>query len=313
MILKLKKIYQKRCLYKYLFFIVEFPYYIKKYFVNDELFIQNKYKKVFKKKGNFKNPKTLNEIISYRKLYDRDDFYTKCSDKYEVREIIKNEIGEKYLIPLIGVYDSVEDINFNELPSKFIIKINHGSGQNIIVKDKSKIDISKIKCQLNYWMGKNHYYNSREWQYKNIKPKILIEELLLDKDDKVPYDYKFHCINGKVEFIQIDVDRFDGHKRIFYSKEWKEMPFLWSPVLKDGSEKYKKANSQAKPIVLNEMIEVVEKIAKYFYYIRVDLYVLDNKIYFGELTFSHGGGIEKFFPDKWDEFYGKKVDLGYKG
>ena len=309
---KLKFFYQTTSLHKYLFWIVELPYYLKKYFVSDDDFIQQRYRKIFKKDGDFKNPTTLNEIISYRKLYDKKDFYTLCSDKYEVREIVKNCIGEKYLIPLLGVFNCSDDINFTKLPNSFVIKINHGSGQNIIVKTKDDLNISQVKNQLDYWMRKNHYYNSREWQYKNIKPKIIFEKLMLDDNGKVPYDYKFHCINGKLEFIQIDADRFDTHKRIFYSKDWEVMPFIWSPVLKDGTEKYKKAEPQTKPKVLDEMIEIVEKLAKPFYYIRVDLYLLEGKIYFGELTFSHGSGTEVFFLNKWDKIYGDKVDLEYR-
>ncbi len=250
-------------------------------------------------------------MIQYRKLYDRKDFYTLCSDKYRVREYVKNIIGAKYLIPLLDAYDNVRDIDFNNLANEFVIKVNHGSGQNIIVKDKAKLNISQVKNQLNYWMRKNHYYNSREWQYKNIEPKIIFEKLMLDENGKVPYDYKFHCINGKIEFIQIDVDRFGKHKRIYYSPIWEEMPFNWSPILKNGVEKYKKAQTQHKPKLLNEMSEIVEKLAKYFYYIRVDLYIIKDKIYFGELTFSHENGTAKFFPDKWDKFYGEKIDLGY--
>ena len=310
--MKLKQIYQVTSLHKYLFWIVELPYYIKKYFISDYRFIQEKYRKVFKKDGDFKNPKTLNEIISYRKLYDRKDFYTQCSDKFEVRDIIKKTIGKKYLISLISAHDNVNDINFTKLPNSFVIKINHGSGQNIIVKEKNKLNLNETKNQLAYWMRKNHYYNSREWQYKNIKPKIIIEKLMLDENGKVPYDYKFHCINGKIEFIQIDADRFDTHKRIFYSKDWTEMPFIWSPILKDGSEKYKKADAQTKPKALDEMIKIVEILAKTFYYIRIDLYLLEDKIYFGELTFSHGSGTEVFFPNKWDNIYGEKVNLEYR-
>ena len=280
------------------------PYYFRKYFVSDEKFIQDRYKSVFKENGNFKNPTTLNEIISYRKLYDRKDFYTQCSDKHKVREIIKNAIGEKYLIPLIAIYDNVDKIDFDKLPNSFVLKVNHGSGQNIIVKDKNTLNISQAKNQLEYWMRKNHYYNSREWQYKNIEPKIIVEKLMLDNDGKVPYDYKFHCINGKIEFIEIIADRLDILKIIFYSSDWKEMPFIWST-------KYKKADSQVQPRNLEEMKKIVIKLAKDFYYIRVDLYSLNNKIYFGELTFSAANGMGKFVPEKWDKFYGEKVDLEY--
>lgn len=311
MITKLKEIYQTTFLHVFLFWLIELPYYCRIFFVSDKSFIERRYKKTFGVDGSFTKPKTLNEVILHRCLLDRRDFYTECSDKYRVRDIVKQEIGEEYLIPLIGVYEDVRDICFDILPDKFVIKVNHGSGQNIIVNDKNRFNEAKCRYQLKYWMRKNHYYNTREWQYKNIPSKILIEKLLLDSTGRIPYDYKFHCINGKVEFIQLDVDRYGLHKEIFYSTDWCELPFLWSPTLKDGTPKYKRAEAQPKPIALDKMVQIAETLGSSFYYVRVDLYLLGEQIYFGELTLSHGGGFSSFFDDKHNEFYGRKVDLNF--
>ena len=310
MINKLKLFYQQSGMFKYLSWIVEIPYHYKKKFITDISFIQSKYNKVFGRKGDFFHPKTLNEVISYRKLYDRRELYTICSDKFAVRDFVKKIIGEKYLIPLVNSYDSVDDIELQKLPSEFVIKINHGSGQNLVVRDSLTLNQAHFFNQLSYWFGKNHYYNSREWQYKAIAPKVIVEKLLLDKQNKVPNDYKLHCINGKVEFIQMDVDRFGEHSRAFYSRYWKEMDFMWTP-LKDGKAKYTKASPQPKPANLSEMNSLAEKLAVEFYYVRVDLYTLDDDIFFGELTFSHGNGCEVFLPAYWDEHYGNLVQLNY--
>ncbi len=305
---KFKEIYQITKAHKYLFWIVELPYFFRKYWLSDEKIVKKKYERIFEKKGDFKNPQTINEVIHYRKLYDRKEHQTNCTDKFLVREIVEKIIGGKYLIPLLFVHNKVSDINFELLPQEFIIKINHGSGQNILVRDKNKLDKSATINQLEYWFKKNHYFNSREWQYKNIVPKVLIEKLILDANGNVPSDYKFHCINGKLEFIQVFLDRFGDQKRVFYSREWEEMPFIWSPIFKDGSIKYNKSKGIKKPKMLSEMIEVAEKLAQEFYYIRVDLYQTNDRIYFGELTFSHMSGFAKFFPAEWDLFYGQKIN-----
>lgn len=308
---KLKDFYQKSGLFKFLFWCVELPFYVKKFFISDVFYISYTFRSSFGKKGNFKEPKTLNEVISYRKIYDRRPIYTLCSDKSEVRNYVRENVGEKYLIPMIEEFNSVKEISFDELPQGYVVKVNHGSGQNIVVRDKKKINEHEITNQLSYWLRKNHYYNSREWQYKNIKSKIIVEKLLLDQSGKVPNDLKFHCINGVVEFIQIDVDRFGEHSRNFYSKEWQVLPFMWTPVV-NGKPKYSRAKPQVEPERLDEMIALAEKLASIFYYVRVDLYFLDDQIYFGELTFSHGNGREHFIPSSWDKSFGDKIDLSYK-
>ncbi len=275
--------------------------------VPDKKHIVKNYVKVFDKEPDLKDPKTINEFINYRKLYDRNPLYTLCSDKYKVREYVKDKIGEQYLIPLLASSKDAYELNFHSLPDKFVAKVNHGSGQNMIVLDKSKEDLEAMQVMFCYWMKRNHYYNTREWQYKDIEPVLIVEELLSDESGNVPKDYKFHTINGKVEMIQLDTERFSDHRRIFYSPSWEELDFMWVPVDENGEEKYKKAPTQEKPDNLEKMIEIVEKLAEDFKYVRVDLYNFNSKIYFGELTFTHEDGLAKFFPEKYDAYYGGKL------
>jgi len=281
---------------------------------SDRNYISSRYARVFHQKPNFENPATMNEYLAYRKLYDRDPLLPLCSDKYRVRHYVAQKIGEEYLVPLLLATDDPDKIDFTKLPDRFVIKVNHGSGQNIIVTDKNRIDTDKNRIDteetrvlLHYWMKRSHYYNNREWQYKEIKPMVIIEEMLLDSDGQVPKDYKFHLFGGKVEMINIDTDRFGTHRRIFYSPKWEKLDFLWVPAVADNQPKYTEADPQPKPENLDEMIRLAEKLAEDFLYVRADFYNLRGKIYFGELTFTHENGLAKFFPQKYDAVYGEKI------
>ena len=309
---KLLEIYEKKCIYKYLFWIVDLPYYFVRYFIDDETLIRYRYKRVFKREPEFINYNTLNEYIHHRSLFEHNELFTKCADKYLVRDYVKDRVGEQYLIPLIDVVDKVDEIDYEKLPKEFVLKVNHGSGQNILVWNKENIDKKEVACQLNYWLKRNHYYSAREWQYKNIKPKIIIEKLLVDKNGNIPDDIKFHCFDGKIEFIQVDTDRFTTHKRVLYNTKWEKQPFLWSPADSNGEPVYKLGDGIKRPKKLDEMIFVAEKLSKDFKYVRVDLYLHIDNIYFGELTFTHGGGLEKFFPEKYDYILKKRLDKSKK-
>jgi len=275
--------------------------------VSDKKYITDRYKRVFKKVPNLEDPQTMNEYINHRKLYDKNPLLTLCSDKYLVREYVSNKVGEEYLIPLLAASEDVYEIDFHALPNSFVAKVNHGSGQNMIVKDKSSINIQEMQVLFHYWMKRSHYYNNREWQYKDIKPMTIVEEILIDESGDVPKDYKFHTLNGKVEMIQVDSERFSDHKRIFYSSTWDKLDFMWVPVDKNGDAKYQQADEQEKPKDLEKMIAIVEKLAEDFKYVRVDLYYSNEKIYFGELTFTHENGLAKFFPEKYDAYFGEKL------
>jgi hypothetical protein len=227
--------------------------------------------------------------------------HTLCADKYAVREYISEKIGKQYLIPLLYHTDNPADIVIKNMPDiPHIIKASHNSGKVFIVNDKNKIDVKKCQNDLKKLMGINYYYLGKEWQYKNIKPRILIEKLLLDEESNLPIDYKFHYFNGKLAFIQVDIDRQTEHKRNLYDPNWDFINCQWI---------YKNGNNVKKPQMLDQMKSLAEIIAKDFRYIRVDFYNLGSDIYFGELTFHPESGFGNFYPIKWDRIFGKRLVL----
>ena len=219
------------------------------------------------------DPKGFNDKIQWSKLYDSTPIKTKLADKYEVREWVKETIGEQYLIPLLGMYDNVDDIDFDALPNQFAMKCNHGSGCNIIVKDKTKLDVEAAKKKLRVWMKENFAFKCGfELQYLLIKPKILIEKYMEDSFGELR-DYKFLCFNGTPEIVWLDADRFVEHKRNVYDLNWKQLPW------RIGA--FKPFPSPEKPIILEKMVELVKTLSKGFSAVRVDLYVINQNIYFG--------------------------------
>ncbi len=262
-------------------------------------------------KLNLNNPKTLNEKIQWLKLYDRTDLHTNCADKVKVRDIIKEKLGEEYLIPMILQTDNVKDIKEEILPNyPFIIKTNHDSGNYIIVRDKSKVNFEEVRNRFQKALKKNYYYQNKEWQYKNIEPKIIVEKLLMDKNGAIPFDYKFHCIHGKVEMISVDINRGkDNHRRNWYDKDWIRLPFNWSSVVGNNKTVQSLEHDVKKPINLPKMILLSEKISSMFKYVRVDWYEVEGEIFFGELTFHHDSGMKPIEPYEWDLKYGNMLDL----
>lgn len=276
--------------------------------LSSQQYLKTRFKNTFKMGLDFNESKTLNEKFQWKKLYDHNPLYTLCADKYLVRNYIKKNVGEKYLIPLLFDTNNPEEIPFDSLNYPYIIKSNHGSGQQIIIRDGTGIKRKKICKICKKWLKIDFYSLGREWQYKNISRRIIIEKLLLDEQGKIPHDYKFHCFKGDVEFIQVDTDRFEDHKRSFFNLDWKLLPFTWSPGTVNKAD-YKVNPNISKPKNLNKMIRIAKKLSNNFDYVRVDLYSLNNQVYFGELTFTHGSGFELFFPNKWDKFYGNKLKI----
>lgn len=236
----------------------------------------------------FNNPKYFGEKIQWLKLFGNLEKYNDYVDKYLVRDFIKKEVGEEYLIPLIGVYDSPEEIDYKKLPKKFVIKLNTGSGYNIIVKDKNELDQKKTNKTLKKWLSEDYAKMKKEPQYKNIQKKILIEEYICDSKDEL-LDYKFFCFDGKVEFLKIDYDRYNDHKVNFYDEKFNRIN------MKEGNFKNSEIDVD-KPKNYKKMIEICEILSKKFQFVRVDLYNLNGKIYFGELTFTPAAGINPFKP-----------------
>ena len=248
------------------------------------------------------NPKTFNEKIQWLKLNYRDPLMTKCADKVGVREYVKEKIGEEYLVPIIGIYNSVDEIDFDSLPNQFVAKVNWGSGQNIIVKDKSKLDVEDAKNKLSEWMKpeSNHYYMGLEWAYKDIEPKIIIEEYLEQLDGDL-YDYKFYNFNNAVEFVLIVSDRFNNKYCDFYDTIFNRLPFRWTSNPSPKGIKY--------PDKFEKMIFLSKKLSEKFPFVRVDFYDTGEKLYIGELTFYPGNGTDQFEPIEWDYKFGEKLIL----
>ena len=270
--------------------------------------IARQFEKTFGYPLDWNNPRTLNEKLNWMKLNVRDPLQRVAADKYAVRAHVAAKIGGQYLIPLIRKYDRADEIRFAELPATFVLKTNHGSGQNWIVKDKSEEDERKVIRKFREWLATSHYGASREWPYKDMKPMIVAEELLVDEGGGIPADYKFHCFGGKVATIQVDLDRETLHRRNFYDLDWKLQPFIWTEW-EGAKPAWPNGRAVERPAALPEMIRVAETLAADFPYVRIDLFYCRGKVYFGEITFYHGGAFERFDPPEFDRTFGDQLIL----
>ena len=271
-------------------------------FLNDYTFLKMKYRLCLRKKLDLKDPKTFNEKLQWLKLYDRKPIYTTMVDKYEAKKYVASIIGEEYIIPTLGVYNHFDEIDFEKLPNQFVIKCTHDSGGVVIVKDKKELDIEETKKKIEKSLKKNYFYSGREWPYKNVKPRIIIEKYMVDESQKELKDYKVFNFDGKAKIIQVDFDRFIEHKRNLYDTDWNYI----EAVIQYPTDKNVKIN---KPKNLNKMLELAEKLSKDIPHVRTDFYSIDDKIYFGELTFYHGSGYEKFIPEEFGEELGSWIKL----
>ena len=274
--------------------------------IPDEKYITIKYKLEMNQKLNLKEPKTFNEKLQWLKLYDRNPEYTKMVDKYEAKKYVADIIGQEYIISTLGVWDKFEDIEFDKLPKQFVLKPTHTSGNVFICKDKEKINYKQLKRMVNKWLKRNYYLIHREWPYKNIKPKIIAEQYMVDDSGMKLKDYKFFCFNGIAQTILVCSNRNGSFKNTnFYDINWNLQPFT--------REKHKNSNEQIKkPKNLDEMITVAEKLSKDIPFVRVDLYEINGKVYFGELTFYPSSGFEGFEPEEWDKKLGDMLELPTK-
>ena len=272
-------------------------------YMEDTAFLKLKYKNIIGEKLNLNNPQTFNEKLQWLKLNDRKDIYTTMVDKYEVKKYVSDVIGEKYIIPTLGIYNSFDEIDFEKLPNKFVVKCTHDSGSTIICKDKKKFDIKKAKKKINKALKYNYYYAGREWPYKNVKPRIIIEEYIEDEELKDLRDYKFFCFNGKVNLFKVDFNRFLEHRANYYDKNLKLLEFGEEVCPPDFEKKIEI------PKDIMKMILLAEKLANGTKFVRIDFYYTNKKIYFGEMTFYPASGFGKFIPDSWDERLGVMINL----
>ena len=264
-----------------------------------KFFVKMMYKVCFNKKLDFNNPKTFNEKLQVMKFQNRK--FSDYCDKIKVREIVKEKIGEEYLIPLLGVWDNPSDINFDDLPEKFALKCNHDSGSVVVCNNKKTFDQKGAVKKLKKYLKKNYYYVGRDSCYLDIKPKVLCEKHLHEsREDKI-VDYKFFCFNGRFEFLEVIIDRVGKPKANFYDRTFKKIPLVRSHP--NFTESIKKPDN------FNEMVKVVEELSKGFPHVRIDLYSVNNSIYFGEYTFTTGDGFGLFHPEKYDYEYGKLIRL----
>ena len=255
---------------------------------------------------NLDNPKTFNEKLQWLKLYDRKPIYTKMVDKYAVKAYVAEKIGAQYIIPTLGVWEHFDEIDFDKLPDQFVLKCTHDSGGLAICKNKATWDKKVAKTKLEKSLKRNFFYSGREWPYKNVKPRILAEQYMEDDESEELTDYKFMCFNGKVHCSFVCTERFTsgGLKVTFFDREWNKMPF----------ERHYPASVKkiTKPANYNKMIELAEVLSTNIPFVRVDFYETKKQIYFGELTFYPGNGLEEFTPLEWDYRLGSWIKLPTK-
>ena len=261
-------------------------------------------KKTFGYFPNLTTPISFNEKIQWLKLNYMDKSKGIYADKYLVREFIKEKIGEEYLIPLILATNELDEIRISRLPDfPCILKANHSSGNVYVVKDKSSFDLLAAKKDLRFQLRQNFYHLNREIQYRDLNSKILVEKLLLDANGNIPEDVKIHCFNGEPKYIQVDSTRFNGHKRSMYDIEWNYLDFQYTKEQGPPVER---------PENLDQLLKVARTLSEDFIYARIDLYTVEGRIYFGEITFTPGSGFLTFTPHQVDIQWGEQLRLPFE-
>lgn len=276
------------------------------FFIPDKLYISLRYFLTYRKMPDILHGKSFDEKILKYILYYRNKVMPDLADKYKVREYMISKGYGHMLNELYGVYDSFDDIDFSILPEQFVLKTNHGCGFNLIIKSKSEMDMKKTKKQINQWMKMNFYYYAREWVYKNIDRKIICEKYLENEDYKELIDYKITCSQGIVKKIYVMYNRHseEGMKLEPYDRDWNLLT-ITTPVHK----KYIGNKGIPKPNCFNEMIAMAEDISSDFPFLRVDLYVVQDKLILGELTFFPGAGLVMRAPSAKNNEYGSWLDF----
>ena len=276
------------------------PYYalgndmIKKcpHLMSDKFYLSVLWKMVMGYKLDWKHPKTFNEKLQWLKLYDRNPLYTTLVDKYRVKQWVADKIGEQYVIPTLAVYNSVDEINLDELPDQFVLQCNHDSGSVVICRDKSSFDFETAKRRLGEALKKNFYWEAREWPYKNVKPCVFAEKFMKDSamnDDLT--DYNVFVYKGQPNIIKVDIELFKWHKCKLYDLHWN---YIDAQIhhLKQSNRVFDRFKA------LEKMFDLYKRLGEYFRQLRADFYLIDDKVFFGELTFYRGGGFEKFNPQE---------------
>jgi hypothetical protein len=268
--------------------------------MSDETYVKCMFKSVFGYDLDLEHPKTFNEKLQWLKLYNRKPEYTMMVDKYRVRDYIREKIGEEYLIPLLGVWDRVEDIDFDALPDQFVLKCNHDQGSVVICKDKKTFDVDKAKKKLARKLRKDQYWPTREWPYKNVPRKIICEKYMEDSSTAELLDYKFFCFDGLVKCLYVS-DSIH-HKIQFYDENYNTLDL----------ERYDYTKFEVlprKPINFDQMKAFAARLSKDIQHVRVDFYEVNGHVYFGEMTFYTCSGFIPFKEAKWDKLLSSWLKL----
>lgn len=270
--------------------------------MDDKTYLKMRYYAHFGVKLDLNNPRTFNEKLQWLKLYDRNPQYTQLVDKYKVKKFINEMIGSEYVIPLLGAWDTFDEIDFDLLPNQFVLKCTHDSGGIVICKDKDALDFNEAKRKLGRSLEQNFFYWGREWPYKDVKPRIIAEQYMVDESGTELKDYKVLCFNGTPRLIDVDYNRYVKHMRNLYTTDWKYI---------DAEIEYptNKERQIERPEKLDEMLEIAAKLSKDIPFVRVDFYVINNQIYFGEMTFYHESGIGRFKPENFNYELGEMICL----
>lgn len=271
-------------------------------FISDETYMRIYFKAKLHYEPDFDNPKTFNEKLQWYKLHYRNPDLTMLADKYNVRLFVEERVGAECLVPLFGVYDSVDEIDLGELPEKFVLKCTHDSQSTFVCTDKARFDFDEAKRRLRVAFRRNWYWQGREWAYKGIMPRIVAEAYLDEPGRVTPTDYKFYCFDGRAALVQTDTDRFADHDMQYFTPEWERRG--------DIDHEVSDRNPVEKPRNYDLMLGMAEKLAAGFPHVRVDWYNIAGKPYFGEMTFYTGGGYDPFYaaeeqPDRLDRELGE--------
>lgn len=275
--------------------------------MSDETYIKLAFRACMGYRLNLNNPKTYNEKLQWLKLFYHNSKAVSLVDKYEVKRIVSEIIGEDYLIPTYGVWNSFEEIDFSKLPEQFVLKCTHDSGGLVICKDKKMLNIDSAREKLETSLKSNYFLLSREWPYKNVKPRIIAEKYMEDQTYHELRDYKFFCFDGEPKVLFVATDRMNKTEETKF--DFFDMDYNWLDF-RNGHPNA--SRHPQKPDNFEEMRIIAEKLSAGFPHMRVDLYDINGKVYFGELTFSHWGGLVPFEPNEWDYRLGKWIKLPKK-
>lgn len=267
----------------------------------DKLYLKLKFRLHMNKWMDFDNPQTFNEKLQWLKLNDRNPLYVSMVDKVDAKKYVASIIGEEHIIPTLGVYNSFDEIDFDKLPNQFVLKCSHDSGGVIICKDKSQLDMDNARKVLSNGLKRNYYYQTREWPYKNVKPRIIAEQFMVDESGIELKDYKYYCFDGKVKMMFVATGRPYDTRFDFFDTNFNHLP------VKQGYDWADKPIS--KPLGFDEMISLAEKLSKNIPHVRIDFYDINGQIYFGEMTFFDSSGWTPLEPVEWDYKMGSWINL----